>query len=251
MNVPNKFRPWKRDYLKALTLLLIGVLWVAGSLLLYHQQPDRYLLAVAMLCVIPIYYSAIYLDSALNRKRGKTIENQAKAKIVQILPEDWSVLPYGLLDGVGDIDLPLRLPNKEICIVEIKAWNRWSGFLRTSKAIHQVGRQRQIVRASYAVIWLPYAQSNYVNFHGRVLVVCGNARFLISKVGGIIKYPAVIKFVRKPSDDMRSYVKKVGFCWNKQASQWEGRCSASLMKDLRSQIADEGGIIVIDNSFNS
>lgn len=124
-----KFRPWVVDYWKAGFLCITGIGWIIFvalygmmilSVLNYPTYGNYYIWAIALLSVGPVYLGVSYLQCGLSRKRGKGIEIRAKKSVAAILPDGWSVLPDVRLDSGEDIDLPIRLSDGDISVVEIK-----------------------------------------------------------------------------------------------------------------------------------
>ncbi len=242
-----KFKPWMRDYIKTLILWFVGVAWLGGTLFWYRQYGRPYILVGSMMSVLPFFYSFLYLESGQRRQYGKAVEKAARSKFAAILPYGWELIEDRFLDNGGDIDLPLMLNNDEACVVEIKSWRRWDGYLRTRHAIAQVHYQRRSVGASYVVIWLPHAESAFATFHSRVLVVGGNAGYLLRKIQNIIRYEAIIKFPYQPPKGILVYVKSKRFRWNSIAHHWEGRCCEQEVEELQSRIEHGNGTIRILN----
>lgn len=247
-NVVQKYEPWISDYVKAGLGVGSGLVWLCFALFIYSKYPAFYVLILAMMAVVPFYYASIYHDSALSRKRGKIVEQRSKNQFIKMMPKDWSVISLKLLSGIGDIDLPIRLDDNNICLIEIKSWRHWKGYGRKKHALLQVRRQKYATRASCIVIWLPEAEASFVIYDKEVCVIGGNAISVIRKIPDLIRYHVVIKFVQKPSDDMLFYIKRtLRFQWSAKDICWKGRCSLKERDEIAAQVQSEGGSIFISD----
>lgn len=245
-NAQAEFKPWKRDFHVSFFWLVLGLAILGAAITWYLDIRNPYVALAGMVSVAPFYVATLHLEKGQKRKHGKNVEKAALEAFAAVMPEDWHIMPERMLDSGGDIDLPLCFPNGERCVVEIKSWHGWTGFFRTYRARAQVYRQRYAVKAAYGVIWLPHAKPAFSEFHGGIFVVGGRARYLVQNLQGMIRYDAVIKFPRQPSEDIRRYISSaMRFRWNPEAMQWEGKCSTRDADAMRGQIADEGGVIVL------
>jgi hypothetical protein len=84
-----------------------------------------------------------------------------------------------------------------------------------------------------------------------IVVVSGNASFLVKEIQQRLRYVATIKFLERPSDAILTFVKSRRFHWNKVAKQWEGTCSPGEVDKLRHEIAPEKGILDLRTSSGS
>jgi len=246
------FRPWRRDYYVAFCLWGVGFVWMAAALLWFRQTQDLRMSIAAMLGVVPIFLGFSHFESGQSRKRGKAIEIQSKKELTAVLPDAWDILPDQVFDELGDIDVSLQFPSGEVCAIEIKSWNYWSGYVRKKQALRQVRRQARAIGAEYPVIWLPKARRLYMEFIGDVFIVSGPARLLPKRIVGIIDHDAVIRFPREPSGYSLSLVKALGFSWSDSDYSWYGRCCKLEAQEILAEIArDNGRVFFIEQATDA
>jgi Holliday junction resolvase-like predicted endonuclease len=99
------------------------------------------------------------------REYGKRLESSASARAVGALRAAGMTVEEGRMTRVGDVDLIVRF-GQRTATVEIKSFWYWRGrlrdFGRQRKARAQARRQRKVVGADTAIIWLPNARANWL-----------------------------------------------------------------------------------------
>jgi len=238
------YKPWRFDYIVACILWMLGIAIVAGAIYGYKLTRSHYVLSMAMLAVAPLYLGFSNQESGQRRKNGKIVEDKARKSLIKAIPSSWDVLPFRLYN-FGDIDVLLRLSDDSLCSIEIKSWRSWSGFSRAFSAIRQATRQKLAARASCAVIWLPLAPRIPPRYHCRILVVCGDASFLVEEIGKRIHCDFHVKFSQKPPEAIRNWLKEMGFRYARESRTWRGRRREGDLENIVCQIEPYGGKVTV------
>ena len=126
------------------------------------------------------------------------------------------------LESLGNIDLLVRFANGQICPIEIKSWRNTRFRLRFDKALRQVQRQREALRAQNGVLWLPEAKVPNAGTRGDIVVVQGDERFLIECLRKL-SYRFVVRFPQAPSQVLCAQLRELQLYWNQRDECWEGR----------------------------
>ena len=139
-------------------------------------------MAVAEAAVLPLFFGFLYFDSAKRRRHGSLVEKRAVEKFIAAAPSDWLIETDTVLRKLGNIDLLVRFPDGRQCPIEIKSWRSARNLSRRSRALEQVRRQCDAVRARTGVVWLPEAARQNVLSSGDLLLVEGDEHFLIRRL---------------------------------------------------------------------
>ena len=240
------FRPWIGDYLKALLIAVAGIACAVLTGYFYKKTGSYSVFGLGVTATVILFAATLYLESGQRRSHGKTLELESCKSFLKIMPDDWDVIPTGLLRHVGDVDLPLRMASDNVCTVEIKSWHSWSGRRRTQKALHQARRQQRAVNATFSVIWLPAAKREWVSIQQGVLIVCGSASCLLGKLFQHILYETSVKFPYEPGESILDTLKENGFRYDSLLQQWIGSCSPGETDQLAPHVRRYGGVIISD-----
>jgi hypothetical protein len=111
---------------------------------------------------------------------------------------DWWIEDDKVLPKLGNIDLVVRFPDDRQCPIEIKSWRSAGNPARYSRALEQVRRQCEALRAGKGVVWLPEAATRKVLFFGDLLLIEGNEHFLIRRLADLYRAANVPDFVSAP-----------------------------------------------------
>ena len=178
---------WQSSYISAFSLGAFGVIWLAVAVLIYGERHELWFALAGLLGLAPLMYGACTLDRAMDRRRGNFFQRIVGGRLLDLLPAEWDVLPGWLFPLADDVDLILRAPTDEVCVVMIKTWGRWGGGFWSRQALQQARRQWVATSASYAVIWLPYAQPVSKLWPDGVVMVGGDATRFFETIGGMIE----------------------------------------------------------------
>lgn len=168
---------------------LMGVLWLTAVLLFDGDRRDLMIAIAGMVGIVPLFYGSCALDRAMRRRHGAVVAKVVACELLDHLPKQWDVIPGGFLPSAADIDLAVRLPTNELCLVVIKPWtslSRWRSRLAVREA-----RRRARAAGSYGAVWLPHARPMARIWHGGIVVVGGDARRLFETIQAVIDTPAI------------------------------------------------------------
>ena len=135
---PDNFRPFGgKIFYKAFALWVLGLAWMGSALYAYKKTQNYGASALGLLCIAPFYFGFSWLESGLSRQTRQSHRRKRKKKEFSnpCCLRDGARYQDVLMEKGGDIDLSLSLGAGEVCVVDIKSWNYWSGFVRKRDAL--------------------------------------------------------------------------------------------------------------------
>jgi hypothetical protein len=155
-----EFAPWRAEFRLTLFYWLIGVLWFGAAIVWCARDPRPESIVTAEGAVLPLFFGFLYLDSARRRWHGSLVEAEAVKNFMAAAPSVWSIKADLVLPRLGNIDLLVRFPDGQECPIEIKSWQSAGKLSRRARALEQVRRQCEVLRARHGVVWLPKATNH-------------------------------------------------------------------------------------------
>jgi hypothetical protein len=236
------FSPWKTEFRVAAVYCIAGAVWFAAALLWCVREPTLISKAAAEAAVLPFFVGLLRSDSARKRKFGHQVEKKWAAKLAAAVPPDWTVDPDVEVERVGNIDALVYFANGRRCPVEIKSWRNSRYHIRFNAALRQARRQRDVLLAQNAVLWLPEAKIRNAGYQRDIVIVQGDEQFLIECLRKL-KYRFVVQFPNPPPWQVREQLRSLGFHFNRRGLCWEGRCREAAIHPLRRDVSAAGGTI--------
>lgn len=188
----NEYTPWKGDRKIAIVLGLIVAILMALAFVLWKNgsYSESFLTLLAAALVAPFFTRRHQRYKA--RQFGQEFEKEHRERAVKLLEKSgFECSANQLIRGVGDVDLLVKNDGKPLP-VEIKSYQRWGQWFffmdaRSRKAIQQAERQRQALRANWAIVWLPQGRASWIQRllmfrRGNVEVVIGSEARLLKSI---------------------------------------------------------------------
>jgi hypothetical protein len=246
--VPDKnkkpFAPRKTEFRIAAVYWIVGAVWFATALVWCVRDPTLTSKAAAEGAVLPVFVGLLRSESARKRKFGHQVEKKWAAKLTAAAPPDWTVEPDVEAGHIGNIDALVSFANGRRCPVEIKSWRNSRYHMRFNAALGQARRQRDVLLAQNAVLWLPEAKIRNAGYERGIVVVQGDEQFLIECLRKL-KYRFVVQFPNPPPWLLREKLRSLGFRFDPRRVWWEGLCREAAIEPLRRDVSAAGGTIVM------
>jgi hypothetical protein len=185
-----EFAPWRAEFRLMIFYWLIGAMWFGAAIVWCVRDPRPESIGIAEGAVLPFFFGFLYLDSANRRRHGSLVEKQAVKRFISAAPSVWFIEADLVLRKFGNIDLLVRFPDGRQCPIEIKSWRSAGSLSRRTRALEQVRRQCEALRARNGVVWLPKAIKKNILVSGDLLLVEGNEHFLIRRLADLARNPA-------------------------------------------------------------
>lgn len=166
---PPAFRPWRQDF--------YGAFFIACLILIFLH--GKWTILMYLLQLIMLAAAWLLLKSGLIRLYGYKTEQRALKGLRARLPDVQINVP---VSGAGDIDA-LYVRGSVCAAIEIKSWRTWqikNGWNRstpdnrTKKAVGQIKRLAERVKANQSIVWLPKATPFSIQYKG-AWIIGGNA----------------------------------------------------------------------------
>jgi hypothetical protein len=164
---------------------LIGAMWFGAAIVWCVRDPRPESIVAAESAVLPLFFGFLYLDSAKRRRHGSLVEKQAVKRFIAAAPSGWLIEADVVSRKLGNIDLLVRFPDGRQCPIEIQSWRSAGNPSRRMRALEQVRRQCEALRARNGVVWLPKATKRNILSAGDLLLVEGNEHFLIRRLADL------------------------------------------------------------------
>ncbi len=241
----NAFAPWKSDFGAAAHYFFGGALWLALGCNWTSLTPTLFSIGFTLVSV-PLFYRGLALyEKGKKRKYGVCVEKNALEQFKKHAPPDWEFKEDLMMVRRGNIDLCVRLSNREMCTIEIKSRRRRTYHGRGIKAFIQALYQKKDMNAKHALVWLPQSPKNETHGrkYGKVIYVEGGAEFLVATLRKLDGARYTVRFPRAPRESIRSELKDKGFRWNKTKMCWEGTCDHESFPALSEKIKNAQGSI--------
>lgn len=156
------YTPWRRDLALSRFFLVVPPL-AAVAVAYLHPALMAGCAAVGLFCLLVGWRLHVRAGS---RRYGQAVEAKFSHQAIARLQRAGFGVETGRMTKVGDVDLIVRRGAWSVT-VEIKSFWYWRGRFRDRarqrKARSQARRQREVVGADRAVIWLPNARRNWLS----------------------------------------------------------------------------------------